>query len=258
MIFTPFSCVLLRIFITLLLLWLGLVVPRVSIFSLSLSMRIGVCLSLLLLWWVCRSKLAPLLPKFFLDLDNISISHTQWGDVHKLHFYLNASMQITAVFEHHMSLWVFDTHFGVQGMENICEIWYFMVPFWMHGGPSGVLVLVASNRVVLFFNGILEGTSYMWNQKYYRLLYGPLLRVSAPLVLNMGDRLEECKSNFFPIEKIVDRKNTLPEDSTIYLQNLHLSVLQIMEYLNLIIPWRGLHGFLMKMLLLWEIVEGSA
>jgi hypothetical protein len=44
-------------------------------------------------------------------------------------------------------------------MENICEIWYFMVPFWMHGGPLGVLVLVASNRVVLLFNGILEGIS---------------------------------------------------------------------------------------------------
>jgi hypothetical protein len=52
----------------------------------------------------------------------------------------------------------------------------------------------------------------------------------------MGDRLEECKSNFFPIEKIVDRKNTLREDSTIYLQNIHLSVLQVMEYQNFPIP----------------------
>jgi hypothetical protein len=31
-------------------------------------------------------------------------------------------MQTTMVFEHHMSLKVFDTQFGVQGMENIGEI----------------------------------------------------------------------------------------------------------------------------------------
>jgi hypothetical protein len=34
----------------------------------------------------------------------------------------------------------------------------------------------------------------------------PLLRVSIPPVFNMGNDLEECKSDIFPIEKIVDRK----------------------------------------------------
>jgi hypothetical protein len=61
------------------------------------------------------------------------------------------------VFEHQMSFRVFDTQFGAQGMENIGEIWYCLVPFLTQGGPSCVLVLVASNRVVLFFNGIPEG-----------------------------------------------------------------------------------------------------
>jgi hypothetical protein len=42
-------------------------------------------------------------------------------------------------------------------MENIGEILYCLVSFLMQGGPSGVLVLVASNKIVLFFNGILEG-----------------------------------------------------------------------------------------------------
>jgi hypothetical protein len=56
-----------------------------------------------------------------------------------------------------MSFRVFDTQFGVQGMENIGEIWYFLVPFLTQRGPSCVLVLVASNKVVLFFNGIPEG-----------------------------------------------------------------------------------------------------
>jgi hypothetical protein len=115
-------------------------------------------------------------------------------------------MQKTAVFENQMSLRIFDTQFGVQCVENIGEVWYCLVPFLMQGGPSGVLVLVASNKEVLFFNGILEGIPCGGNHKYCRFLYGPLLRVSLPLVLNMGDDLEECKSNLFPIEKIVDRE----------------------------------------------------
>ena len=91
-------------------------------------------------------------------------------------------------------------------MENIGEIWYCLVPFLMQRGPSCVLVLVASNRVVLFFIGIPEGIPCEGDYKYYRFLYGPLLKVSIPPVLNMWDDLEECKSNIFPIGKIVDRK----------------------------------------------------
>ena len=90
-----------------------------------------------------------------------------------------------------MSLTVFDTQFGAQGMENIGEIWYCLVPFLMQGGPSYVLVLVASNRIVLFFNGIPKGITHGGDQKYCRFLYVPLLRVSIPLVLNMGDDLKE-------------------------------------------------------------------
>jgi hypothetical protein len=63
-------------------------------------------------------------------------------------------MQATTVFEHQMSFRIFDTQFGVQGMENIGEIWYCLVAFLMQRGPSCVLLLVASNRVVLFFNDI--------------------------------------------------------------------------------------------------------
>jgi hypothetical protein len=86
-------------------------------------------------------------------------------------------MKTTTVFEHQMMLRVFDTQFGVQGMENIGEIWYCLVPFLMQGGPSGVLVLIASNMVVLFFNGIPEGIPCRGHQKYCRFLYDPLLRV---------------------------------------------------------------------------------
>jgi hypothetical protein len=115
-------------------------------------------------------------------------------------------MQTTVVFENQMSLRVFDTQLGAHGMENIGEIWYCLVPFLTQGGPSSVLVLAASNIVVLFFNDIPEGIPCRGNQKYCKFLYIPLLRLSVPPVLNMGDDLEECKSNFFPIRKIMDRK----------------------------------------------------
>jgi hypothetical protein len=90
-----------------------------------------------------------------------------------------------------MSLKVFDTQFGAQGMENISEIWYCLVPFLTQGGPSGVVVLVASDMVVLLFNGISERIPCRGNHKYYIFLYDPLLRVSIPPILNMGDHLEE-------------------------------------------------------------------
>lgn len=115
-------------------------------------------------------------------------------------------MQTTTVFEHQMMLKVFDTQFCVQVMENIGEIWYCLVPFLTQGGPSNVFVLVASNRVVFLFNGIMEGIPCRGNQKHCRFLYGPFLKVSVPLVLNIGDGLEEWKSNIFHIEKIMDRK----------------------------------------------------
>jgi hypothetical protein len=113
-------------------------------------------------------------------------------------------MKTTVVFEHEMSLSVFDTQFGAQGMENIGEIWYSLVPFLTLDGPSSVLVLVASKRVLLFSNGIPEGIPCRGNHKYCRFLYGPFPRVGIPPDLNMGNDLEECKSNIFPIKKIVD------------------------------------------------------
>jgi hypothetical protein len=47
MVLTPFSCVLLHFLIALLVLWLGLVILRVAIFSLSLVMWVGVAFALL-------------------------------------------------------------------------------------------------------------------------------------------------------------------------------------------------------------------
>jgi hypothetical protein len=74
-------------------------------------------------------------------------------------------MKTSTVFEHQISLRVFDAQFGAHGIENIGEIWYCQVPFLMQGGPSGVLVLVASNGVVLLFNDIPERIPCRGNHK---------------------------------------------------------------------------------------------
>jgi hypothetical protein len=38
-------------------------------------------------------------------------------------------MQNIVVLEHHMSLKIFDTHLGAQGMEDIGELWHCLVSF---------------------------------------------------------------------------------------------------------------------------------
>ena len=108
-----------------------------------------------------------------------------------------------------MFLRVFDTQFGAQGMENIGEFWYCLVPFLMQGGPSGVLVLITSNKVVFLFNGVPEGIPCRGNHKYCRFLYDPLLRVSIPLVLNMGMTLRSAKVIFSLLEKLWTEKYPL-------------------------------------------------
>jgi hypothetical protein len=79
-----------------------------------------------------------------------------------------------------MSFRVFDTQFGAQSMENIGEIWYCLVPFLTQRGPSCVLVLVASNRVVLFFNGIPEGIPGGGDRKYCQIPLWPFAQSMYP------------------------------------------------------------------------------
>jgi hypothetical protein len=56
-----------------------------------------------------------------------------------------------------MSLIIFDTQLGVQGMEDICELRHRLVSFLSWRGPFFVKFVINSNRVVLFFNNIPEG-----------------------------------------------------------------------------------------------------
>jgi hypothetical protein len=71
-------------------------------------------------------------------------------------FRLVVSMQTAVILEHHMSLRIFDTQLGVQGMEDICELGYCLVSFLQQYVPFFVEVVKTSNRVVLFLNNIPE------------------------------------------------------------------------------------------------------
>jgi hypothetical protein len=100
---------------------LEMVVLRISIFYLSFFLWVGASLSFLFLCGVPRPKLSHLLFKLFLDFDDISVGHAQGRDVKKIHFGLDVSMYTIVILEHHMSLRIFDTHLGAQGMADICE-----------------------------------------------------------------------------------------------------------------------------------------
>jgi hypothetical protein len=78
-----------------------------------------------------------------------------------------------------MSFGVFDTHLGAQGMEGISELQNFLAPLFLQCGPSHLLVLTVSNRVILFLYRIHLKLSSGFNPIYSRLLYGNFLPVSV-------------------------------------------------------------------------------
>jgi hypothetical protein len=68
-------------------------------------------------------------------------------------------MQTVAILEHQMSLRIYDTHLGAQGMKYICELGHCLVSFLLQCGPFCVQVVITSNKVVLFLNNIPKGIS---------------------------------------------------------------------------------------------------
>jgi hypothetical protein len=107
-----------------------------------------------------------------------------------------------------MLLELFDTHLGVQGMEGICELYHFFSPLLMQSGPSHVLVVIVTNRVILILDHIHKKISSGLDPIYSRILYGTFLLVSFPLMFYMGERVRECESDLFPVKKIVNREIT--------------------------------------------------
>ena len=107
-----------------------------------------------------------------------------------------------------MSLIIFDTQLGVQGMEDIGELIHYLAPLLMQCGPSHVLVVIVTNRVILFLDHIHKKIPSGLNPIYSRLLCGNFLSVSFPQIFDMGESFEECEGDSFLIGKILNRETT--------------------------------------------------
>ena len=62
------------------------------------------------------------------------------------------------------------------------------------------------HRVILFLNDIYKIGPNGIELKHFRLLYRFFLTIIFPLILDMGDNLNELKGDIFHDEKIVDRE----------------------------------------------------
>jgi hypothetical protein len=107
-----------------------------------------------------------------------------------------------------MSLRVFDTHLGAQGMKGIGELWHLLPPLLTQRGPSHVLVFIVFNRVILFLDHIHKKIPSGLDPIYSRLLYGTFLPASFPPMFDMGEILKECKGDLFPVGKTVNKEIT--------------------------------------------------
>lgn len=74
---------------------------------------------------------------------------------------------------------------------------------------SCVLLIVASNKVVLLSEGIKKICPSGFSSKHFELLYDMLLTLSLPPIFDTGNNLKECKGDIFSIWKIVDGEITL-------------------------------------------------
>jgi hypothetical protein len=66
------------------------------------------------------------------------------------------------------------------------------------------LVFIVINRVVLFLDNIHKKIPSGLGPIYSRFLCGTFLPISFPPMFDMGESLEECEGDLFPIGKIVN------------------------------------------------------
>jgi hypothetical protein len=76
----------------------------------------------------------------------------------------------------------------------------------MQCGPSYVLVIIVSHRVIFLLDRIHKKIPSGLGPKYSKLLYGIFLVVSFPPMFDMGKILKEKKHDLFYIKKIVNNE----------------------------------------------------
>jgi hypothetical protein len=78
----------------------------------------------------------------------------------------------------------------------------------MQCGPSHVLVVIVTNRVILFLDRIHKKIPSGLGPIYSTLLCRNFLSVSFPIMFDMGESLKECEGDIFPVGKIVNKEIT--------------------------------------------------
>jgi hypothetical protein len=99
-----------------------------------------------------------------------------------------------------MSFIFFDTQLCAQEMEGIGEIQNFLAPLLPQCGPSHVLVLIVSNRVILFLYRIHKKIPSGLDPIYSILLCGNFLLVSFPPMFDMRESFKECEGDLFFVD----------------------------------------------------------
>jgi hypothetical protein len=107
-----------------------------------------------------------------------------------------------------MPLRLFDTQLGVQGMESICELRHCLALPLPQCGPSHVLVFIVINKIVLFLDCIHKKIPSGLGPIYSIFLCRNFLLVSFPPMFDMGESLEKCGGDIFPVKKIVNNEIT--------------------------------------------------
>jgi hypothetical protein len=91
-------------------------------------------------------------------------------------------------------------------MAGIGELRHCFSPLYPQCGLSHVLVVIVSNRVILFLDHIHKKIPSGLDRIYSRILCGTLLPVIFPPMFDMGESLKECEGDLFPVRKIVNRE----------------------------------------------------
>jgi hypothetical protein len=78
----------------------------------------------------------------------------------------------------------------------------------MQCGPSHVLVIIVSHRVIFLLDHIDKNIRSGLDPKYSRILFGFFLPVSFLPMFDMGESLKERKGDLFSVGKIVNKEIT--------------------------------------------------
>jgi hypothetical protein len=103
-----------------------------------------------------------------------------------------------------MPLRVFDTQLGVQGMESICELLTLFGSSLVTVWSISCTGLHSYQWVVLFLDHIHKKIPSGLGPIYSRFLCGNFLPISFPPMFDMGESLEECEGDLFPVGKIMN------------------------------------------------------